>query len=265
MEMKKQSQTARAIADVTEGTLLATVTVAASIERVFQALTSEQELPKWWGEDGLYHTTKWTLDLRVGGKWRADGVGADGAPFFVEGEYLEVEPPNKLVHTWRPAWDVGPPTKITYRLSTVEDGTLVSVKHTGFGDRTESCASHANGWERVLGWLQFFAAKPKDAAVQPKYFLCRLIPPRPSFPFDMSEQERAIMQEHVAYWSSMLADGKAIVFGPVADPSGPWGLGILRVADEAELRSLQEKDPAIRAAVGLRFESLPMLQAVHGA
>ena len=36
-----------------------------------------------------------------------------------------------------------------------------------------------------------------------------------------------------------LAAGKVIVFGPVADPKGPWGLGVLRVRDEAEIASFE--------------------------
>jgi len=34
------------------------------------------------------------MDLRPGGKWRSDGVGTDGQAFYVEGEYLEVDPPG---------------------------------------------------------------------------------------------------------------------------------------------------------------------------
>jgi uncharacterized protein YndB with AHSA1/START domain len=72
----------------------------------------------------------------------------------VEGEFLEVEPPKKLVQTWRYDWD---PTKsvttITWRLTAIPGGTRVVIRHEGFGDAQEACAGHANGWERVLGWL----------------------------------------------------------------------------------------------------------------
>ena len=49
-----------------------------------------------------------------------------------------------------------------------------------------------------------------------------------------------------------------MAFGPVADPKGGWGLGVLRVSDEAELRALEAADPAIRANIGMRYEALPM-------
>src|SRR5271166_4680228 len=86
---------------------------------------------------------------------------------------------------------------------------------------------------------------PHDStAAQPRFFFCRLIPPRPTFAADMTPDEASIMQSHVAYWSDLLARGKAVVFGPVADPHGPWGLGVIRVADEAEASALTEGDPA---------------------
>lgn len=85
---------ARAVADLADGMILATVEIAAPPERVFRALTS-REIVEWWGADGVYRTTEWTGDVRPGGTWRASGVGADGKPFAVEGEYLEIDPPGR--------------------------------------------------------------------------------------------------------------------------------------------------------------------------
>src|SRR6478735_11249894 len=100
----KTNRTARAVADVTRGMLLATIDIQASPERVFRAVTS-QELTRWWGSDDTYRTTRWTGEVRVGGRWRTDGVSRDGKEFSVQGEFLEVEPPHKLVQTWQYDWD----------------------------------------------------------------------------------------------------------------------------------------------------------------
>jgi uncharacterized protein YndB with AHSA1/START domain len=153
MSTPLKNRAARAVADVTGGLILASVEIAAPIERVFRALTSE-EITRWWGSPELYRTTGYTADLRPGGRWRAVGVGADGKEFSVDGEFREVDPPRKVVQTWRYAWDGGGETMLTYRLETIEGGTRVTVRHEGFGDRVESCRSHEQGWERVLGWLQ---------------------------------------------------------------------------------------------------------------
>ncbi len=148
----------RAVADVSEGLILASVEISAPAERVFRALASE-ELIKWWGSADTYRTTRWTGDLRVGGAWRTEGISADGKPFSVEGEFLEVAPPKKLVQTWRADWDDGHVTTITYRLEPIAGGTRLTVRHAGFDGRADSCRGHADGWERVLDWLQgFFSA-----------------------------------------------------------------------------------------------------------
>ena len=249
---------ARAIADVTGGIILAEIEIAAPPERVFRALTDSAEIVRWWGSPEAYRTEAWTADLRVGGAWKADGRGADGASFTVGGVFLEVDPPRRLVQTWKSDWDPGPETTLTYQLLPSDQGTRLTVRHEGFAE-PESCEDHGRGWKAVLDWLSRHlapaAAKPDD-----KFYLCRLVPPRPSFPYDMTAEEAAVMQKHVVYWTDLLRAGNAIVFGPVADPSGAWGLGVVRVAGEERLRALEAHDPAVQA--GMRYEVLPMLQAV---
>lgn len=149
---------ARALADVSKGTIVATVEIAAPPERVFRALTDPDELPKWWGEDGVYHTKRHEADLREGGKFKSSGVNAGGAEFSVEGEYLEVTPPKQLKYTWNPSWS--PSTRntvVTYQIEEIDGGTRVTVRHEGFTDET-SCKGHADGWERVLNWMSAYAA-----------------------------------------------------------------------------------------------------------
>ncbi len=88
-------------------------------------------------------------------------------------------------------------------------------------------------------------------------FLLKAISPRPTFAEDMTEAERKAMQEHVACWEGLADRGTAIVFGPVIDPKGVWGVAIVEVEDETELRSLLANDPAAKAGV-LTEEIYPM-------
>ncbi|HKW38238.1 MAG TPA: SRPBCC domain-containing protein, partial [Burkholderiales bacterium] len=143
---------ARAVADLSAGSILATVEIAAPPERVFRALTSGEEIVRWWGSDGAYRTTAWQVDLRPGGAWRADGKGADGTTFSVGGRIVEVDPPRKLVQTWKSDWDPGPETTVTFRIDPIDGGTRLTLRHDGFVE-SESCRSHSDGWQQILGWL----------------------------------------------------------------------------------------------------------------
>jgi uncharacterized protein YndB with AHSA1/START domain len=141
---------ARAVADITQGQILASVEIAASPERVFQALAS-REILDWWINPGVFDTREWSGDVRKGGHWRASGI-ARGEPYALEGEYLEVDPPTKLVHTWKRVGAPGAPTTVTYLLQPQDGGTRLTVRHTGFIP-PEACASTGEGWEASLGRL----------------------------------------------------------------------------------------------------------------
>jgi hypothetical protein len=60
---------ARAVADFAEGSVVASVEIAASPERVFLALASK-EIVDWWVRPGVFDTREWSGDVRVGGRWR---------------------------------------------------------------------------------------------------------------------------------------------------------------------------------------------------
>lgn len=40
------------------------------------------------------------------------------------------------------------------------------------------------------------------------------------------------MDRHIAYWTGKAQAGIAVVFGPVMDPKGVYGMGVYRVQDE---------------------------------
>ena len=90
------------------------------------------------------------------------------------------------------------------------------------------------------------------------HFLYKLIPPRPTFPQDMTPAEQDLMQEHAIYWKGLIDNGVALVFGPVAEPSGPWGLAIFEAEDESEAHRLGSGDPTIKADAGFDYKVFPM-------
>jgi len=124
-----------------------------------------------------------------------------------------------------------------------------------------SLARLTAGWERVVGWLGTYLSAPQPAGRAGSHFLLRLLPPRPSFMTDMRPDEAAAMQQHVEYWKEQLRRRVAIAFGPVADPQGGWGLGIVEVAGcRGNWLHCRGATPAIKSGIGLRYEALPILR-----
>ena len=97
------------------------------------------------------------------------------------------------------------------------------------------------------------------------HFFCKLIAPRPTFAFDMNEGEKALMQQHAAYWMGMLNEGVVLVFGPVMDPHGPFGMGIVEGADEADVKRRTDADPVMQSGIGFKVEIMPMRAIVRAA
>jgi uncharacterized protein YciI len=66
----------------------------------------------------------------------------------------------------------------------------------------------------------------------------------------MSDEEREIMGRHAAHWKPYLDSGRMVVFGPVMDDTGSWGLGVVETDDEDEVRAFAEKDPVVTTGTG---------------
>ena len=152
--------------------VVAEIFIAAPPARVFQAITDPEQSARWWGAKVMYRLTEKHSDLRPGGKWWSVGVGADGASFRVEGEYLEVDPPRLLSHTWITSFTGPFQTTVRWELEPAEvhglsrsgphrmgRGTRLRIRHSGFVGQLEAAKSHGQGWVRVLGWMQAFVER----------------------------------------------------------------------------------------------------------
>ena len=94
-----------------------------------------------------------------------------------------------------------------------------------------------------------------------QHFFLRLVPPRTTFSQDMTAGERQVMMQHVGYWTDLMHQGVAVVFGPVMDPSGTYGVGIVQAESDEHLRSLIDGDPAKTIN---RYEYWPMRAVYPG-
>jgi uncharacterized protein len=96
--------------------------------------------------------------------------------------------------------------------------------------------------------------------LEKKHYLLKSISCRPTFSQDMTLEERVVMRQHIAYWTDKLNSGIVLVFGPVFDKAGVYGIAIMGVEDEAEVHLSIELDPAVKA--GLLTTELSLMNAV---
>lgn len=115
--------------------------------KVFHAWTQPEALKRWWCPPG-WQPRDITVDLRAGGSYR---IGmhrtSDSKPVSIEGEFVEVAPPLKLVYTWRwlGAFEEMPETRVTVEFLAVDRGTEIILTHENFPG-VPSWQQHRAGW-----------------------------------------------------------------------------------------------------------------------
>jgi uncharacterized protein YndB with AHSA1/START domain len=129
------------------------VLVRAEPEIVYDALTTSDGLDSWF-------TTGAEIDFRpddhIHFRWADWGPdkfsGEDGGPIIV------AERPHKFVFQWHPFSDKFP-TTVNITLEQSRDGTVVTLKETGYQDTPSgrvAFVSCATGWGEALTLLKFF-------------------------------------------------------------------------------------------------------------
>jgi uncharacterized protein YndB with AHSA1/START domain len=123
--------------------------VSASPETVFAFLVDPEKMARWMG-------SRVELNARPGGSYAVD-INAQAR---ARGEYVQVEPPSRVVFTF--GWDADqaiPPgsTTVEITLRPDGDGTHVRLVHRGLltSDQREQ---HRQGWQQYVGRLSVAAA-----------------------------------------------------------------------------------------------------------
>ena len=127
--------------------------VQASPQRVFDAMTDPEQVAEWWGPEG-FTCPAVSIDPRVGGAYRIAMQPPEGELFHLAGEYLEVEPPFRLVYTFR--WEPPDPDdrETVARLVLHERGGATEVELTQGSFATEARRElHKAGWTDSLARL----------------------------------------------------------------------------------------------------------------
>ena len=137
--------------DIQSYTLSLTRDFNAPREKVFQAWTDPEILMKWFGPQGVA-TESARIDLTVGGKYQFTLRLPDGQIATHQGEYREIDPPNKLVFTGildgqgcEGSAGLYAETVITIEFQDMGSSTRLTLTHD-FLPTEESKESHSFGW-----------------------------------------------------------------------------------------------------------------------
>lgn len=128
--------------------------IPATKERLFRAWTEPEQVTRWWTIGEGWRAEFAEIDLRVGGRFKVRNRPRAGEPILITGEFLEVEPPDKLVYTWRFEPTNSEESVITVEFNEMGDQTEVSITHERLS--REMGPSAAAGWESALESLAQF-------------------------------------------------------------------------------------------------------------
>lgn len=116
------------------------------------------EVFRWWTEPDLLRqwmapigTVEADIDLRIGGALRIVMKG-DGRVIEHTGEYLEIDPPRRLMFTWVSSYTGIKPSVVTVELHPA--GKNVTDLHLVHSQLPQDAASsHRDGWGAMLDRL----------------------------------------------------------------------------------------------------------------
>jgi uncharacterized protein YndB with AHSA1/START domain len=130
--------------------------LGAPAERVFAACLDPEALAEWWGPAG-FTSPRVDLDARAGGRYRIRMQPPEGDAFHLRGEFVEVDPPRRLVYTFE--WEDPDPgdrqTVVTLSFLERGQGTKVVLDQGPFATEARR-ALHESGWTDTLERLERF-------------------------------------------------------------------------------------------------------------
>jgi uncharacterized protein YndB with AHSA1/START domain len=124
-------------------------------ERVFAAWLDPDSLVQWMCPGDVTHASA-DVDARVGGRFRIVMThGRGDAEHW--GEYLEIDPPSRLVFTWISVNTDRMPTIVTVELFERDGGTELMLTHRHLpGAKVDA---HRKGWADIVSKLDAVLAR----------------------------------------------------------------------------------------------------------
>ena len=122
------------------------VRIRAPIEAVWDEITRTNVV-----KPAMFQT-KLLGDLRVGGKMEYVSEST-GSP-EITGEILEIDPPRRLVHTFRFSELADEPTRVSFELREIGEEVEVTLTHDAFVGETATLQRVVEGWPVILDQLK---------------------------------------------------------------------------------------------------------------
>jgi uncharacterized protein YndB with AHSA1/START domain len=135
------------------------VYIKATAQAIWNAITQ----PEWTVQYGYQAPVQY--DLRVGGEYKglaSEAMKQHGGPdVIIDGEVIELDPPRKLVQTWRAIWVGEGYTKLTFEIDEKEAGVCMLTVTHDVTDAPLTAAQvagdvpeHGGGWPELISDLK---------------------------------------------------------------------------------------------------------------
>jgi uncharacterized protein YndB with AHSA1/START domain len=128
---------------------------------VFRLLTQPDLYARWFGPDGAVTSVE-EMELTLGGRLELKiTFPASDFEIRIEGFYEVIEPPARLVHTWR-SMDEELVTTVAFEIEPQGNQTRLRVTHRGFVDPVD-LEQNQGGWTDHLATLATIAGDLEGA------------------------------------------------------------------------------------------------------
>ena len=137
--------------------------IRAPRRRIFDAWLDPEIRRKWWFTDRGSGLTACEIDARVGGRYCLKQIGSDSPTpgvdddfeWIMQGEFLEIDAPQRLVFTWNVNHPGEPITdeRVTVEFNEAKGGTEVVITHEGILS-TQMRDGTEEGWTKLLELLE---------------------------------------------------------------------------------------------------------------
>lgn len=122
----------------------------ASLQEVFDAWLDPEGMKEWFCP-GSTVTTVEELDARVGGHFKI--TMRDGDKDYIHtGQYVEINPPKRLVFTWISQLTKNKPSLVTIQFNKKGNQTELVLTHQELPNK-DAADKHRGGWTSILDKL----------------------------------------------------------------------------------------------------------------